>query len=54
MANKLPDARAPHAPTSQNKTKSRLPLNRLTEAKVLNSQRGEPLRDALFPLRRAN
>jgi hypothetical protein len=33
---------------------SRLPLNRLLEAKVLNSARGELLRNALFPLRRAN
>jgi hypothetical protein len=31
---------------------SRLPLSRLLEAKMLNSQLGKPLRDSLFPQRK--
>jgi hypothetical protein len=51
---KVPAFGLPKSDLTHNERKSRLPLNRLLEAKMLNSARGEPLRNALFPKRRAS
>jgi hypothetical protein len=49
MVGKVPDIGSPRAELTHTPKPSRLPLSRLLEAKMLNSQLGKPLRDSLFP-----
>jgi hypothetical protein len=49
MNNKLPQPARPQGQVTHKPAASRLPLNRLNEAKVLNSQLGHHLRKSLFP-----
>ena len=45
----MPKTDLPKSAVTHKPSKSRLPLNRLAEAKVLNSQLGHHLRKSLFP-----
>jgi hypothetical protein len=47
--NTLPKKDPAVGQVTHNQSKSRLPLNRLAEAKVLNSNLGHHLKAALFP-----